>query len=99
VVHLKMRALLASVLLVVLVGLSAATAAADPNLNNVPAHRHFITLTGGERIEVGPRVCDYPDLQQAFNQFHNNLHVSAGFGRAAPGLHNDNGTGIAPGPC
>ena len=95
----KMKALMASLVLVGLVAFSAATAAADPNLANVPAHRHFITLSSGERIEVGPRVCDNPDLQKAFNQFHNNLHVSAGFGRAAPGLHDGQGGEIAPGPC
>ena len=99
VVLLRMRALLASVLLVGLVGFTAVTAAADPNLNNVPAHRHYITMDGGERVQVGPRVCDNPDLQKAFNQFHNNLHVSAGFGRAAPGLHNGSGGEIVPGPC
>lgn len=90
----KMRILLAGVLLVGLVGLSAVTATADPNLNNVPAHRHWIQLSSGERVEVGPRVCDNPNLQKAFNQFHNNLHVSAGFGRAAPGLHNFTGADI-----
>jgi hypothetical protein len=86
----------------VLVGLvmfSAATAAADPDLSNVPAHRHYITLGGGERIQIGPRVCDNPNLQNAFNQFHNNLHVSAGHGRAARGLHNGQGGEIVPGPC
>ena len=95
----KMRALLASILLVGLVGFSAATATADPDLDFVQPHRHWITLTSGERVEVGPRVCDNPNLQQAFNQFHNNLHVSAGHGRAAPGLHDSNGTGIAPSGC
>ena len=90
----KMRALLASVLLVGLVGFSAATATADPNLNNVPAHRHWIQLNSGETVQVGPSVCDNPNLQQAFNQFHNNLHVSAGHGGAAPGLHDDTGAEI-----
>jgi hypothetical protein len=35
-------------------------------------------------------VCDNPDLQRAFNQFHNNLHAvsPSGIGPAAPGLHN-----------
>jgi hypothetical protein len=95
----KVRAILASAVLVGLVMFSAVSAGADPNLNNVPAHRHYITMDSGERVEVGPRVCDYPSLQGAFNQFHNNLHVSAGFGRAAPGLHNGQGGEIVPGPC
>ena len=84
---------------IALIVLGAASAGADPNLNNVPAHRHYITMSGGQQVEVGPRVCDDPSLQQAFNQFHNNLHVSAGFGRAAPGLHNGSGGEIIPGPC
>jgi hypothetical protein len=93
VVEMKMRALLASVLLVGLVGFSAATATADPNLNDVPPHRHWIALTSGERVEVGPNVCDNPNLQRAFNQFHNNLHAvtPSGIGPAAPGLHNFTG--------
>ena len=87
----KMRALLASVLLVGLVGFSAATATADPNLNNVPAHRHWIQLNSGETVQVGPSVCDNPNLQEAFNQFHNNLHASAGSRSGGAGLHNGTG--------
>ena len=97
----RMRALLASVLLVGLVGFTAVTAAADPNLNNVPAHRHYITMDGGERVQVGPRVCDNPDLQKAFNQFHNNIHVATGasIGPAAPGLHNLKGAEVFARGC
>jgi hypothetical protein len=84
---------------IALIVVGAASAGADPDLNNVPAHRHYITMEGGQQVEVGPRVCDNPSQQQAFNQFHNNLHVSAGFGRAAPGLHNGSGGEIIPGPC
>ena len=89
----KMRALLASVLLVGLIGFSAATATADPNLNDVPPHRHWIQLTSGERVQVGPIVCGNPNRQKAFNQFHNNLHAvtPTGIGPAAPGLHNGSG--------
>ncbi|HET9672142.1 MAG TPA: hypothetical protein VFQ40_04765 [Actinomycetota bacterium] len=94
----KMRIMLASVLLVGLLGFSAATAVADPNLNDVPSHRHWIALPSGERVEVGPRVCENPNLQEAFNQFHNNLHVSAGFGPAAPGLHDLTGADITATP-
>jgi hypothetical protein len=96
VVHLKARALLASAVLVGLVMFSAATAAADPNLSNVPPHRHWIQLTSGEKVQVGPNVCDNPNLQQAFNQFHNNLHAltPSGIGRPAPGLHNSRGSEI-----
>ena len=44
-------------------------------------------------------MCDNPNLQEAFNQFHNNLHVSAGFGRAAPGLHNLTGAEVTFSGC
>jgi hypothetical protein len=101
VVEMKMRALLASVLLVGLVGFSAATATADPSLGNVTPHRHWIQLSSGKLVEVGPRVCANPDLQQAFNQFHNNLHAvtPTGIGRAAPGLHNLTGAEITFSAC
>ena len=84
---------------IVLIVLGDASAGAYPDMNNVPAHRNYITMSCGQKFEVGPRVCDNPSQQQAFNQFHNNLHVSAGFGRAAPGLHNGSGGEIIPGPC
>ena len=91
----KMRALLASVLLIGLIAFSAVTATADPGLGNVPLHRHWIELSSGEMVQVGPRACDNPSLQQAFNQFHNNAHfASAGHGPAAPGLHNLKGADI-----
>lgn len=93
------RLILAVIFVVGLVGLSAATAAADPNLNDVPRHRHFVKVSATQMAEFGPRVCDNPNLQEAFNQFHNNLHVSAGWGLAAPGLHNGTGGEIIPGPC
>ncbi|MFL5796421.1 MAG: hypothetical protein ACJ77A_00620 [Actinomycetota bacterium] len=77
------------------------TALADPNLTNVPPHRHYILSPTGQFVQVGPRVCDDPSLQAAFNQFHNNLHVvtSSGIGPAAPGLHNLKGAEIFAGPC
>jgi len=72
-------------------GITAATGIADPNLADVPAHRHFIN---GQ--PVGPNLCDNRDsagIQQAFNQFHNNLHrlTPTGQGPVAPGLHNGKG--------
>jgi hypothetical protein len=83
----------------VLLGLGATTAVADPNLNNVPPHRHFIRISATDMVEVGPVVCDNPSLQSAFNQFHNNLHISAGFGPAAPGLHNGTGGELVATAC
>jgi len=77
----------------VLVLLSAAvTSSADPGLGTVPPHRHWIATSSG-MVQVGPRVCDNPNLQSAFNQFHNNIHVAGptSIGTAAPGLHNGTG--------
>jgi hypothetical protein len=80
-------------------GFAAATGHADPNLANVPPHRHWIN-----GVQVGPDICDNPGnaaIQQAFNQFHNNLHVAtaSSIGPAAPGLHNGRGGEIAPTSC
>jgi hypothetical protein len=76
----------------VLFGVAAISSRADPNLPNVFPHRHWIN-----GVQVGPDLCDNlgnPGIQQAFNEFHNNLHVAtaASIGPAAPGLHN----GITP---
>lgn len=74
------------VLAAILFALSvAATSFADPGLSNVPPHRHWIN-TGNRFVQVGPRVCDDPSLQGAFNQFHNNLHVAGttSIGRLLP---------------
>jgi hypothetical protein len=80
-------------------GFAATTGHADPNLPNVPPHRHWIN---GQ--QVGPDICDNPGnaaIQHAFNEFHNNLHVATiySIGPAAPGLHNGQGGEIAPTPC
>lgn len=76
------------------------TGTADPTLNNVPAHRHFVDTPAG-LVEVGPRVCDSPELQRAFNQFHNNIHsvTPSGIGPAAPGLHNFTGAEVRASRC
>ena len=78
-----------------------ATSQADPNLNNVPPHRHFVQTPTGELVEVGPRVCGNPQLQKAFNQFHNNIHAASGsaIGPVAPGLHNFTGAELMARGC
>jgi hypothetical protein len=90
----KTRLVFGLVIIAVLLGVGAATSLADPNLTDVRPHRHWIN-----GVQVGPRVCDNPNLQEAFNQFHNNLHVSSGFGPAAPGLHNGQGGEITATGC
>jgi hypothetical protein len=82
--------------------LGANGALADPNLPNVPPHRHFVQTPSGNLVEVGPRVCGNPSMQHAFNQFHFNIHNSAtapgvpypslGPQHGAPGLHNHQGS-------
>lgn len=80
--------------------IAVATSQADPNLTNIPAHRHYVNTPTG-LVEVGPRVCDNPDLQRAFNQFHNNIHAASGssIGPAAPGLHNFKGADLMFSGC
>jgi hypothetical protein len=83
----------------VLLGIMAVSGRADPNLPNVPAHRHWIN-----GVQVGPDLCDNPGdaaIQRAFNEFHNNLHVAtaASIGPAAPGLHNGTGAEIQATSC
>lgn len=76
-------------------------ALADPDLANVFPHRHFVQTPAGGLVEVGPRVCDDPSKQAAFNQFHNNIHLvtATGIGPAAPGLHDLRGADLMFGPC
>jgi hypothetical protein len=82
---------------------SGATALADPNLTDVRHHRHFVETPTGDRVEVGPGVCDDPSLYDAFLQFHHNVHHSNGSSlgpqTGAPGLNNDRGAEITAGRC
>jgi hypothetical protein len=96
---------------VLTLGLQASLA--DPNLDAdpIPPHRHFIETKAGKLIEVGPRLCDDPSLQHAFNEFHSNVHhalspisppgTEPGPGpvNGAPGLHNGYGADITSRPC
>jgi len=100
----KTRLVFGLVSIALLLGITAATGLADPNLTNVGAHRHFIVQPDGSKVSVGPELCgnlDNPGLQQAFNQFHRNHHVAGGnsIGPVAPGLHNGQGAEIAATPC
>ena len=90
----------------------AGAALSDPNLVNAPAHQHFVITPEGAWIPVGPQVCpagSSPQLQQAFNQFHINIHHSTlpGSGAidtvgpqgGAPGLHNGVGADMVGRSC
>ena len=75
---------------------------ADPpdTLISPPNHRHFVVTPDGP-VPVGPQICQNSNLQQAFNEFHYNVHHSVvpGLGDiptlgpqgGAPGLNNDQG--------
>jgi hypothetical protein len=75
---------------------------ADPpsTLISPPNHRHFVVTPDGP-VPVGPQICQNSNLQQAFNEFHYNVHHSVvpGIGDiptlgpqdGAPGLNNDQG--------
>ena len=81
---------------------------ADPpaTLLDAPPHRHFIRTSEGTLVPVGPQICDNPALQQAFNEFHYNIHHSVLPGNpplpvltlgpqdGAPGLHNLRGANL-----
>ena len=53
----------------------SAVAIGTEGLPDVPKHRHWQMQPNGTEVQVGPRLCDDPSLQQAFNQFHFNNHV------------------------
>ena len=81
----------------------AGASLADPGLSNVPRHQHFLTIPNGDQVPIGPDFCGDPDLQDAFNQFHNNIHHSVGetLGpqNGAPGLHDGLGADMTAGGC
>jgi hypothetical protein len=96
-----MRTLIVLTLVTGVLAAGATVAIADPAVPDISAHRHFLQTPSGKLVEVGPRLCDDASLQQAFNQFHINIHASAtspttpidtlGPQHGAPGLHNVNG--------
>jgi hypothetical protein len=105
-----MRQLLVLFMLTIVFGvlMAAGVAIADPGLSpDVPAHRHFVKQADGAMVEVGPRLCDNPTLQHAFNEFHANIHSHTlrdgtqigAIGPVAPGLHNGSGPELIPGAC
>ena len=98
----KTRSKLALVGLSAVIPLSvfAGVGLADPSslfVAQVPPHRHFIQTPSGGLSAVGPQICEHPELEQAFLQFHHNVHHSfvPGYGTVhtlgpqdgAPGLN------------
>jgi hypothetical protein len=79
---------------------------ADPpgTLNNIGRHQHYIQTPDGDLVAIGPDFCDNPDLQQAFNEFHYNIHHNSGAPtngpqNGAPGLHDGQGADMTAGLC
>ena len=81
----------------------AGASLADPGLTNVPRHQHYLVAPNGERVPIGPDFCANPDLQDAFNQFHNNVHHSGTLNKGpeggAPGLDDGQGGELTAGGC
>src|SRR5262245_53427351 len=95
---------------------TAGSVLADPSdlfFAPVPPHRHFVATPSGGLSAIGPQVCEHPELQQAFDQFHYNVHHShvppflggpgdvptLGPQNGAKGMTNDKGSEIAIGLC
>ena len=80
------RSIVCAGLVVVLAGFAALPAQAD----HVGPHRHFIVTPSGQTVEAGPRVCDNPQAQQGFDNFHENVHTDTptqhGFQQANNGV-------------
>ena len=100
----RCRAMAAALLAALAAALFAVLMFAEPTradppdmLISPPNHRHFVQTADG-LVPVGPQICGNPQLQQAFNEFHYNIHHSVvpGVGpvsslgpqNGAPGLHN-----------
>ena len=76
----------------VLASIPAATAGQAPP---IAPHRHFLVTPNGT-VPVGPQVCEAPQLQSAFNQFHAAVHV----GPANSAFdHDHNPVDITARPC
>ena len=97
----KFTVRLAAASVIALVPAGASLADPPDTLIDAPNHRHFLVTPNGDLVPIGPDVCDDPNLQQAFNEFHFNIHHSVlpGIGAidtlgpqdGAPGLHDDLG--------
>ena len=101
------KSLVALTLGLVLLSLGVfSSASADPTLPDIIPHHHYVELQNGTLVEVGPRVCENPELQDAFNQFHHNIHHALpeaegtnGPQYGAPGLHNFKGAELTGRLC
>ena len=73
--RLRLRLVLTAVLVAILgIGALGTLGASAGQAPPIAPHRHFLVTSQG-MIPVGPTVCDNPNLQSAFNQFHAKIHV------------------------
>jgi len=73
--RLRLRLVLTAVLVAILgVGALGTLGASAGQAPPIFPHRHFLVTPQG-LVPVGPTVCDNPNLQSAFNQFHAKIHV------------------------
>ena len=84
----------------------AGAALADPPtmLLDIGRHQHYLQTPDGDLVAIGPDFCANPDLQEAFNQFHYNIHHNSGPATlgpqgGAPGLHDGEGADMTAGQC
>lgn len=91
---------------VVLALVPASPGFADPpsTLSDIARHQHYIITPDGDLVEIGPDICDNPDLQNAFNQFHYNVHRNSGAPTngpqsGAPGLHDGQAADMQVSSC
>ena len=68
-----LRILLAAVVSAAL--LLAAPLASAGQAPPIGPHRHFHVTPDGGLVPVGPQICENPNLQTAFNEFHAHIHV------------------------
>ena len=82
----------------------AGAALADPGLIDARRHQHMLVTPNADQVRIGPDFCANPDLQEAFNQFHYNIHHNSGPATlgpqgGAPGLHDGEGADMTALGC
>ena len=66
-----MKKLIFVVLIVVILSALALTVWADEPPRH---HWHYVTLSSGKVVEVGPDVCKIPMNDTGWHKFHSNMH-------------------------
>lgn len=71
----KILALLAGVA-IGLVGVAGAgvVQAEKPDATGVPLHRHYFFAASGDKVYIGPNICELPMSEQGWAAFHLMVH-------------------------